>query len=102
MASVQYTHPKALFMQGSIDMDTGGDTFTARLIMNATTCDTEEDVTTFGAFTTDDESDDGSYTKQTMTTQSVSEDTTNNQGEFHTDNVSFTLAGDGSRDYRGS
>jgi len=101
MASVVYNIAKGNWMKGTLDMDAASN-IRARLCMSNTTADTEIDADTVGGITTLDESDDGSYAAQTLASLSVDIDDTNDQAEFKSSSpISFTLAGDGTRDYQG-
>lgn len=100
MASVIYNIAKQKWMKADLDMDLASN-IRARLCMTNTTADTDIDADTVGGITTLDESDDGSYGQQTLTTLAVNVDDTNDRADFSSDDVTFTLAGNGTRDYQG-
>ena len=100
MASIVHNIAKVNWMKATLDMDAASN-IRARLLMTTTTIDTEKTKTTIGGFTTKGESDDTSYSQQTLTSTSVVKDDTNHQAEFTSANVTFNLAGNAANDYVG-
>ena len=96
MANFIYTHAAKELLDGDIDLDAPSDT-RIRLVMTNTTCDTEEDLDTWGAFTTDDEYDGANYAIKALANEVTAEDEANNRGEFSADNVVYTALGAGTR-----
>jgi len=101
MASVVYNIAKANWMKADMDMDAASNV-RARLCMSNTTAHTDIDADTVGNITTLDESDDSSYAVQTLASPTVTVDDTGDTGTFtSTSPITFTLSGNGTRDYRG-
>lgn len=102
MADFCYTRAKRNIALGDIHFDS--DDMRIILLMTNTTADTEEDKATLNDFTTLDEFDGSNYTQATgvaLTSEAVSEDTTNDRAEFDAANVTFSTIGAGTRNIQG-
>lgn len=99
MTSHTKTPFKAGLMEG--DFDLASDTIRARLCMTNTTADTEEDVEFVDDITTLDEMDGANYVAKTLASAAVTEDDTNDRGEFDATDVTWTALGAGTRQVAG-
>jgi hypothetical protein len=100
MASVVFQNAVMSTFEGDIDWET--DNLDARLLMTNTTADTNPDADTCADLTLD-ESDDGSYAHEDVTSPAVSADDANDRMVFTSDPwVWAALDGDGTRDYQGA
>lgn len=97
MANFVYTRAKRDLLKGDLDFDEAGNDLRVILCMTNTTADTEEDTATISAFTTLDEHDGASYARQTLDTQTVTEDQPNDQAEFDAVDVTISTLGAGTR-----
>lgn len=100
--SFVYTEAKRALLAGELDLDANDIRYI--YVMTNTTADTQEDVTTIGAFTTLDEFDGSGYTAGVgiaLTGEAVAADNTNNRGEFDANDSTVTGAGAGSRNIQG-
>lgn len=77
------------------------DTMKAALVMTNTTADTEEDVDYVDSFTTLDECDGASYSRQTLGSKTVTNDTTNDRTKLDAADVTYSSLGVGTRQTQG-
>lgn len=99
MANFMYNEAKRALLQGELDLSS--DDIRAALVMSNTSCDTEDDVNFVSGFATLDECDDTTYTRLSLSNESVSENAANNRAELDADNITFANTGDASRDVAG-
>lgn len=78
--SFVYTEAKRALLAGELDLNAHD--IRMALLLNTTTADTEEDVTTLAGFTTLGEVTDGSYSRKALAAEAVNADNANNRGEF--------------------
>lgn len=81
--SFVYTEAKRALLAGELDLNAHD--IRAMLVLNTTTADTEEDVTTIAGFSSLAEVSDGSYARVSLTTEAVNSDNANNRAEFSSD-----------------
>jgi hypothetical protein len=103
MASQVYNEFKRASAAAEIDLDAGGDDIRAALLMNTTTCDTDNDgVLDLLDFGTLARSDATGYADVQLTSEAVNKDDANDRAEFDATDISFTgLGGDAANDYQG-
>jgi hypothetical protein len=101
MASVFYNEAKRAFAAGEFDW--GADDFRARLLMNTTTADTENDgLVNIADITTVDKADSTGYADVAFANEAVTKEDANDWAKLVSDSVVFSgLGGDATRDYQG-
>jgi len=97
MANFIYNEAKRAIAEGEIDFGTGGATIKAMLVMSNSTTNTEDDANTLAAFTTLDEMDGANYSRITLSSQVVNEDSANNRAEFDAADITWSSLGAGTR-----
>ncbi len=100
MASFAYTRALNNIMEAGINFNSAD--VRCMLVMTNTTVDTQEDTTTISGFTTLDEYDGSGYSRQTLSSKLVTENTTNNRAEFSFANVTFSSVAAGTRAAEGA
>jgi len=101
MASQVYNEFKRASAAGEIALAT--DDMRVALLMDTTTCDTENDaIVNVADFTLIDRSDAAGYADVALAAEAVNKDDANDRAEFDANDASFTgLGGDATRDYVG-
>jgi len=96
-----YNEAKRAFAAAEIDTDAPDD-FRIVLVMSNTTADTEDDTNLMNGFTTLDEFDGATYTRQELAGDALNEDSANNRAEYDANDTSFTTVGAGTRQVVGA
>lgn len=91
--SFVYTEAKRAILAGEVDFDAA--TIKFKLVMTATTVDTEQDEANLAGFTTLDEYDGANYVEKTLASKVVVADDPNDRGEFTADPVTWSALGAG-------
>lgn len=101
MASQVYNEAKYQLLNGGYDLDTHD--IRAKLLMNTTTCDTENDgIATNSNFTTLDVSDATGYADVALGSEAVTKVDASDWAKFSSNNIVFSgLGGDATRAYVG-
>lgn len=97
-----YNEAKRALAEAELDFGSGGATLKVALVMTNTTADTEDDVNLMNGFTTLDEMDGSGYSRQTIASQSVAEDSGNNRAYFDASDTTFSSLGAGTRQVQGA
>lgn len=93
---------KQRLFSGLLDFRNGGTDFRVLLCMSNTTADTEKAKDNLAAYTNLDEHDDGSYARQSLTSELLYRDDTAIRVEFQAANAVFPLLDAGSRQVVGA
>lgn len=96
MANFVYNEYKRANFQAEIDLLT--DTIKVLLVMTNTTADIDDDANTLADFTNLDEMDGTGYARLTLSSKTISEDSTNDRAEFHAADSLFSALEAGTRD----
>lgn len=99
MASFVYTPAKGDLLRGGFDF-TSDDIRVAALMTN-TTADTDQDEEFVADIGTLDEMDGANYARKALASETVTDDTTNNRGEFDAADITWTALGAGTRQIAG-
>lgn len=103
MASAVYTPFKGDILRGASTHNLVEGNADARVLMamTNTTFDTETDDEFVGDTTTPDETDGANYARQNLGSQTVTDDTANDRGEFDAADIQFASLGVGTRQNAG-
>lgn len=98
MANFIYNKAKKLIADGDLDLNTAaGIDLRVVLVMTNTTCDTEEEASTFADFTTPDVYDGSGYADQIIVGEATTWDSANDRTEMDGNDVTFSSLGAGTR-----
>lgn len=97
-----FNQTKGQLLQGSLDLDSGGDDVRMILVMTNTTADTDPDPDTISGISTLDEMDGANYARATLTGESVTIDDASDVAYADCDDPTFSSLGNGTRAVQGA